>query len=281
MLEGETLDALAILCPPEAHERYLAEAAAAGLHALCEKPLLWGGSGLGRRARGIVERFADAGLLLRENCQWPYVLPALRSLHPRAFEEPTRRFFMRLSPAAGGARLLADCLPHPLSVLQALLPSARARVERARFRELAPGGDGAPDLANLAVEFDYHAGQQEVGVDLELRYAERVPRAASIGLNGFRAERDVGVNDYKLRLVSDDRAVDLPDPLTALVRDFVRDLATVRSGRRAPGGESISQRMECLEAIARAFGAWSVAQSKLEKVDSRAGGTPCDPSWEV
>jgi len=42
MLARERLDALAILSPAETHAAYLESALAAGLHVLCEKPLVWG-----------------------------------------------------------------------------------------------------------------------------------------------------------------------------------------------------------------------------------------------
>ena len=42
MLAEERLDAVAILSPAEHHAEHLAQAAAAGVHVLCEKPFVWG-----------------------------------------------------------------------------------------------------------------------------------------------------------------------------------------------------------------------------------------------
>ncbi len=82
MLESEELDALAILSPSPTHEEYLRVACEAGLHVLCEKPLMaiGGDQGVVARAQLRVEDFAAGGRLLWENCQWPFTLPAYAEL---------------------------------------------------------------------------------------------------------------------------------------------------------------------------------------------------------
>ena len=73
-------------------------------------------------ARRLALAFDARGLLLWENCLWPYVLPAFERLHPGALARTPRRLAMRLQPASRGAQMLGDSVPHVLSLAQALLP---------------------------------------------------------------------------------------------------------------------------------------------------------------
>jgi predicted dehydrogenase len=232
MLAEQELDALAILSPSETHERYLAAAQGAGLHVLCEKPLIWDGSGLAGRARALEQRFRAAGLGLRECCQWPYTLPAYRALHPDA--GPVRSFAMRLSPATYEPRaMLGDSLPHPLSLLQALVPGP-AELDEIRFE--------APARGSLRVAFAWRAAGTRVAVEIALVTQERPPREASYAVNGRWAERRIRPEDYALRFADGPREVPVPDPLRALLADFVKEPS------RPPGGES-GERMALLERI--------------------------------
>jgi len=237
MLEREALDALAILSPSETHERYLAAALEAGLHTLCEKPLLWGGGRLAERARAWVERFASAGLWLVENCPWPYTLPAYRALHPQL--GPIERFDMRLSPSAREPRaMLGDSLPHPLSLLQALAKGPAPRVEHVEI-EAASG-------SLLRVRFDYQAGAARVESEVRLVSRDGAPREAGYGVNGHWAERRIHPGDYAFRFAAGEREVPVPDPLRELLRGFV---AALERGEPPAPSLAIAERMAMLEGI--------------------------------
>ena len=175
MLAAESLHALAILSPTGTHERWLLAAADAGLHVLCEKPLVWGGAALLERTRTVCDAFRSRGLLLEENCQWPFTLDAFRALHPDTPAGPPARFAMRLAPDSSGLDALGDCLPHPLSLLQALAPAKRPQVESPRIRSR----DGSVD-----VQFAYVADDARVEVDLALRQQATTPRPASLEIDG-------------------------------------------------------------------------------------------------
>jgi hypothetical protein len=238
LLARETPDALAILSPSETHERYLEAALEARVHVLCEKPLLWNGPGFARRAALLCERFATAGLLLRESCQWPYTLPAYRALHPGV--GPLRSFAMRLSPAAREPRqMLGDALSHPLSLLQALSANAAARAEDV----VLAARPGEVDL-----RFAYRTPTDSVASELRLRTSERPPREAAYAVNGHWAEREIRPSDYAFRFRDGSREVEVPDPLHALLRDFLSALAT-RGGPDA----AIPARMALLEQILEAL----------------------------
>jgi predicted dehydrogenase len=263
LLRSERLDALAILSPAETHEAYLEAALEASLHVLCEKPLLWARPELGQAARRIADRFESRGLLLWENCQWPYTLPVFERLHPGTLDKPPRRLAIRLQPASQGAQMLGDAAPHALSLIQALLPGAAGSLEGLRF------SGGRPASRKLAVAFRYRTPERELEVEIELLRSDRRPRQACLEIDGHRAERLVAPDGYQLSFADGTRTVPLPDPLTLLVADFVRALALAsearsqaepsgvhKAGERAPGSRSreIAERMELLGRIVTAFG---------------------------
>lgn len=240
LLAKEAPDALAVLSPSQTHEGYLEAALAARVPVLCEKPLVWEGPGLARRAARLSERFAEAGLLLFECCQWPYTLPAYRALHPGV--GPIRSFAMRLSPAAREPRqMLGDALSHPLSLLQALA-GVEARAEDVALAARA----GEVDL-----RFAYRTPTFSVASELRLRTRERPPREAAYAVNGHWAEREIRVSDYAFRFWDGSRSVDVSDPLRELLRDFLAKLET--RGAPAAPDPAIPARMALLEQILEAL----------------------------
>jgi predicted dehydrogenase len=251
LLAREALDALVILSPSATHEAYLRAALDAGLHVLCEKPLVWGGEGLARRSEALASGFERKGLLLRENCQWPYVLPAYQELHGLPERAPAR-FAMRLAPDSTGVEMLGDALSHPLSVLQALVPGPDPRAERPRFRT-RPGPLGA---TRIGLDFVYRTQACAVDVEVELEQTDVLPRPASLAVDGRWAERRVSMPGYTLHLTADARAVKVRDPLTVLIEDFVAQLRALRGGGLAPAPPTyreIVERMRLLESLVLAY----------------------------
>jgi hypothetical protein len=247
LLARESIDALVILSPNETHARYLERALEAGLHVLCEKPLLWDVPDPAGRARSMLESFAEAGLLLRENCLWPHTLASFAKLYPGVLEEPLTSFSMRLSPISKGQRMLVDSISHPLSLLQALVPESPGRILRPRFEPRPSAG--------LAVHFTYETGAGPVAVEVVLVPAARPPRQAGYALNGHRVERRIRVSDYGLSFQADERSVPVPDPLRELLRGFLAELNEILTGGRKPATSSeIAERMAMLQDIVDAFG---------------------------
>lgn len=251
MYEREELDAVAILSPAETHAEQLERAAAHGLPALCEKPLVWGEEALARRAAECVGAFEGRGLLLYENCQWPFALPAFERLHPGSLDAPPQRFAMELQPESRGLQALGDSLSHPLSLLQALLPGDAPEVAGTSFSP--PPASGPPDA--LSVRFDYRSGGRSCAVELRLSRAEALPRRAAIELDGRSALRVVAPESYRLSFAASDRVVPMDDPLTRLIADFVRSLEAADEARRHALARGIEQRMQLLEELTRAYAA--------------------------
>jgi predicted dehydrogenase len=242
MLASEPLDALAILSPPESHAMYLEAALAAGLHVFCEKPFLWGGPELGARARRLVAEFAERGLVVRENCQWPFTLPAYEKLFPGVLARPPELFAMSLSPPSGGRRMLPDALPHALSLLQAIVPSPDPAIEEIRF------STADPDAAEILVSFRYRAGPTRVRTEVRLVHGPTQPRAATYGLDGRLAWREVRMSDYRLWLHSETDRVALEDPLGRAVVEFLAAIP-----RSSEPSDAIAQRLQLLVEILTAF----------------------------
>ncbi len=245
MLAEHALDALAILTPFEHHAEGLELALECGLAALCEKPLVWGDAAALAHGRALLESFRSRGLLLVENCQWPYTLPAFEALHPGTLARPARRFAMHLSPGSAGESMLVDALPHFLSVLQALAGEPEAEIRDVRFSTREPEARAL----ELSLEWTTRAGA--IDASFALRQGESLPRPAGYAIDGRRAERRVALPGYAQRFADGAREVPLPDPLALLLRDFVASLAGGRADPREPA--KIAFRLAALERITREF----------------------------
>jgi len=219
MLKDEQLDALAILSPHATHAEYLDAALEAGLHVLCEKPLVWGVEDPGAVAARLTAGFIDQALVLFENCQWPYTLPALERLHPGVLDHLPMRFQMALWPSRRGVDMLGDSLPHPLSVLQRIAPGENPIVEDVRFSTTDP------DARVTVVRFCYGVGDHHVETEVEMRASTSHPRNVRIAINGRWATRLVSARDYAISFHSDSRSVPVDDPLPLLLGEFVKAIS--------------------------------------------------------
>jgi predicted dehydrogenase len=246
MLAEEPLDALAILSPSATHGRYLAAAAERRLHVLCEKPFVWDEPDPVGRTRALLDAFAARGLVVFENCQWPYTLPGFEALHPRALASPPRRFEMELEPISRGRDSLGDALPHALSLLQALVPGGDARVEAIAFSTHDPRSDA------LRVRFRYRTEVAACEAEVALRRSDTLPRNASYSLDGRRAHRLVAPQGYRLCFADADRRVPIADPLPLLVAHFVAALAGADHGA-THSPTRILERMQLLSALVSAW----------------------------
>jgi len=247
MLDAEALDAVAILSPAESHEAHLTRAAERGLPTLCEKPLLWGGDALAQRAAQRVAAFAQRGILLYENCQWPFTLPDFERLHPAALTTPPRRFRMQLQPASRGLAALGDSLSHPLSLLQALLPGDAPAISDLEVATTAA------DARGLTLRFRYRSAGATCAVEVVLGYSEQLPRRAAIEIDGHLAERVVAAETYRLSFADSDRIVAIDDPLSTLVADFVALLRTPDEAGHRSRARDIEQRMRLLAELASRY----------------------------
>lgn len=154
-------DAVAICSPHERHREHLGIAGRAGVHALCEKPMWWS-DGAAPRARGVREEterlvtpFTEHGRHLALVTQWPMALAGYRRLYPESESEPLERFEMHLCPPAPGADMIPDAMPHPLSMVTALVGPGRVHAPRGGFRT------AARDDLEIAFDWAHEGGSTE------------------------------------------------------------------------------------------------------------------------
>jgi hypothetical protein len=204
------VDLLVVAAPVPAHLDGLDAALAAAVPCLCEKPLVapaQSSAGLER-----IDEFARRGLPLFENCQWPFVLPALIALHPQLRGAPVREVAMGLSPALPGRAMVEDSLSHVLSVLQALAPLPP---------DASPAGvaqrDGDPAARRNEVTFKVCGSHGPIGVSLHLQVCATQPRPAWLAVNGLRIDRRIGAGYAISFATPDGRSMNVRDPLQELV----------------------------------------------------------------
>lgn len=232
---------LAIASPPQHHLEALQQALAAGLPTLCEKPLVTPAATAA--ARELVVAFAARGLLLAENCQWPFVLPAFERLFP-GVAAGARCVRLRLSPSHAGPAMLADSLSHLLSVLQALWPLRGGELRAVRCTPLA----GA-EQATLQLDLQLPSGA--VTAELQLVRCERQPRPAWLEIDGRCMQRRIGEH-YRIDFVDaadPARAVEAADPLQLLVRQFVVAAQGGDAGLRQRLAAEIAWRLDAYAAV--------------------------------
>jgi predicted dehydrogenase len=254
LLRRHAIDALVIATPHETHLPWLRAAVGRGLHVLCEKPLVWGDELAIQDGEALVGEMAERGLVLFENCPWPYALPAFDRLHPGARRGAVRRLEMELAPSSSDPRaMVLDVMSHPISFLQALSPlpagSPGHGVRDLRTVTAEPGH------VELSFAFAGPPPSEPIATFLRLVSAPAQPRPMALVVNGFRADRRVRMEDYSLRLADGEREVPLPDPMEALVADFVRATAEEEPAARALRTREILERLFLVRQIVGSFAA--------------------------
>jgi predicted dehydrogenase len=249
-----TVSALVIASPHETHRKWLDEALARGLHVLCEKPFVWGDPSPAWETARLVEIAAQRGVVLFENCPWPYALPSFDALHPDAREGGLRTVEMEMSPSSSQPlQMVVDAMSHPVSVLQALAGDHRRTRGVSPLRVLAWE---QVDAGRVDAAFVFHRPEDGAVVDVRvrLRTSAAQPRPMALVVNGRRADRQIRMDDYAMSLSDGRREVALPDPMAALVTDFVRAVA---HGEPEPARrrrmEVVVERMEMLFEIVGTF----------------------------
>lgn len=229
--DAAPLDAVCILTPRGHHLEWVERALAAGRHVLVEKPFLWHGpdaaEGPGWRARvdDLGRKFAQRGLVLAVNAQWPWTLPAFAALHG-ALDETPRSLEMGLAPASEGRAMLGDALPHPLSLALAL------RSDLERLDSCSFDLDGAA-RCTVRAELSGARGTFSLRVELVGRDLGGA-RAAWYAVDGRRVDRCVRDRDYALFLRDGVSIVDLADPLGERLGAFLAEVEGAEaSGRPA------------------------------------------------
>lgn len=248
MFEDAQPDAVIIASPVGTHRPWLQAALDAGAHVYCEKPLM---TGPAERVTDLARHFAAADLVLMENCQWPYVLPAFRRLHPDVDPAAAERFRMLLAPPMRGIARWQETLSHPLSLLQVAAPGP-AELDEIRFQE------SAPDAADVRLHFRWRTLNRTLDCEVVLEDLDEWPRPAGFAFDDAVGRRRIDCEGYAMRLEAEVdgevRSEAYADPMEAALRDFLTHAAAVRRGEvSAPLNEDLVRRQALLEILLDAY----------------------------
>ena len=229
------IEALVIACPPEYHLAALRAAWAARLPVLCEKPLVQEHDIAD--AAPVVSGFVDDGLLLAENCQWPFVLPELRPLITALPNRPIRRLSLGLATAEPGRTMIQNTLSHLLSLAQAVaFVDGSASVDRVSLDR------ASLHLLPNVLRCHLRGPRIDLGLELHLNVCCPPPRPAWLALGDVRVDRRIDC-DYAFSFVRDGDEVAIADPMERLVRRFSACVRTADQACMAAEGEAVRQRL--------------------------------------
>jgi predicted dehydrogenase len=245
-------DAVLIAVPASAHRAWLHACLDGGAHALCEKPLAAGSM---EESRTLAQRFAAAGLVLAENCQWPAALEAFRALHPVFDNAGAQRFRMLLAPPQRGIERWSEILSHPLSLLQAFAPGP-AVLAGIRYAE------SDPEAADARLDFLWRTHQRTLRCEVVAEDLGVWPRPAEFAFDDALCRRRVSTKGYKIRFENEvpepgkrSRSVEIGDPLEISLRRFLSRVLQARARKNAPVDEALVRRQALLEQL---LDAWRV-----------------------
>jgi len=208
LIETEDIDAVSVCTPPDLHYIQVKKCLEAGLHVLCEKPLVLN-SYLNNcdRAKELVELSEKQGKILSVNTQWPSVLDYIKN---QVDFSQLKSFSMYTQPGAPGIDMLPDHLPHANSMVVKLIPGGRA--EDIKFIKYS--------REDLGIYFTYINKNLECAITYRFAYKADRPRKVIFSFDGLEFSREIGEN-YQQRLVADKIKFDIEDPLKISIGKFV------------------------------------------------------------
>ena len=244
MLAEVAPDAIILASPAGTHLPWLKAALAAGVHVLCEKPLLASARiDLQAASRPAAEdeaatieisrAFASAGLLLRENCQWPFTLGDFGRLHPDADLESATYFKMLMSPSGSGITRWLELLSHPLSLLQAIAPGPVELIDP-HYHD------------DCELRFTWCTATRNLECLVEIVPDTTYPRPAVYQFGSNEMRREIEEDSYNFFFSSGDTRIAAADPMPLSVARFIAELIEVMATGAAPIDEDLVRRQKLL-----------------------------------
>lgn len=208
LIATEHLDAVSVCTPPEMHHAQVKMCIEAGLHVLCEKPVVCNSLADNyRETRELALLAEKKGRILTVNTQWPSILKYIKD---RTELMPLRSFAMETQPSGKGIDMLTEQLSHSNSVLVALMPHGEA-VDISVTKHSAEFFD---------VNFKYRNQSTECVVHYRYVHKEDRPRKVIFKFNDIEFRRELG-EEYQQRLVSGNATMEIEDPFRASIGRFV------------------------------------------------------------
>ncbi|MEM7198729.1 MAG: Gfo/Idh/MocA family oxidoreductase [Planctomycetota bacterium] len=248
MMAAHELDGMVIASPVATHLAALRAAAAAGVAALGEKPLVTPEEH--GEVPGLIAAFAERGTPLLENCQLPHVLGVFDTLFPGLRQGRIESLELRMAPSGTGRTMVVDSASHLLSLVQSVVPiDASTRVRRLEISDRSAASERTEVVLELESPFP------TVRCTLYLERCAEQPRPQWIALNGQRVERRIQMSDYSMGYWDGQRGVPVADPLAAQVRAFVQIVGEPDRDRIRAESDAILERARLYRDIVAAWDA--------------------------
>ncbi len=224
---GRRIDAVAICSPHRFHLEHLKQCAEGGVHALCEKPIVWDDRENPRRSprldiegetKTALSMFRQAGRRLLVNAQWPHTLAPFRELFPDADLARIDTFEMGMCPPAPGIAMIPEAAPHAISFLLALMGPGAIENLKALYEDPAA-------KSRLILSFAYRHAKGTAVCALRYACTEEYPRPTHVAINGRRMDRVVKLPAYEIGFAGGVKTVWTGDPMARLAADFLKAVA--------------------------------------------------------
>lgn len=251
LLSAEKPDAVSVCTPPPLHAAMARKALEAGCSVLCEKPFVWDpraeAQGLLAEARAIVEAARARGVALAVDTQYAAAAELYRELAPPEALRGLRRFTAEMTSLLrpGGPRgrdILVDLLPHPLSVLVALL--AEAEVVEGSV-EVGLGRKGG----EVRFEVEWSEGRR-CGVGIRVAKLPRGPFPRRFGFDGVVADCEARPDEqgvYRGHVRIGGRDLECEDFMKTSIARFCR--AAAGEGEPLVGARAALRNLEMMLAV--------------------------------
>jgi hypothetical protein len=241
VMENHAPLAVVVASPTSTHAGYIEQCLAAGMHVFCDKPFISpDGDDIAGLLESVFHRAQVANLKVAMNSQWPFSIPFYEGLCGKVNPSEAETFFIRLSPVVAGREMIADSVPHALSILYAVLGDGE--ILDLDLEQHAQG---------LKISFPYRTRETLCSVMISLVRETNQPRSFAFGFNSRIVTREIDMDSYAIFFRYGKQILRIPDPLDLSVQDFI---SALRDGRDPHIGPSHIARTTILLQQIYAFG---------------------------
>jgi hypothetical protein len=145
------------------------------------------------------------------NSQWPFSIDDYEEICGKIRVEEKNEFFIRMSPFSPGRSMIAESVPHPLSLLYCRLGAGV--IEKLNFES-----DG---VGKMNIRFTYLFETRACDVLIKLVHQKTPPRDFSFGFNEKIVSRSLDLNRYEIYFNYGDKKLKIMDPLELSVKNFM------------------------------------------------------------
>jgi predicted dehydrogenase len=266
LLKFERPDAVCISTPPPLHYNQAVKCLAAGAHVLCEKPLVYDAAltahQLIKQANNLVYEADAANLLLGTQMQYGVAVDKVLELagvapddvHQFSMEMETKN----LRHGRDYEKIWIDLSPHPLSVLQKIMPSVAMKpaVDLDEATISCEVGQ-FESTARFRVQLPYEPHREPIDAGVTVRFNPDNPTPLRRFIVNGRAVDYAGRKnadgEFRTFLTSGETTLELPDFVDLLIGNFVAACNQQETLRvtGADGAQNVEWQLKILEQAKR------------------------------